>query len=160
MLESVDGGLWTEVGSKALLAIVGAAVGAAAYPLFSKVVYPYFVELFREPTKLKPEFVATLDFGGGKTDKIRLRIKKLGYQISGTLRFEEGDKMGAEYEVKGRYNHGIISFHYSACDASSTSQGSASLLRTEDGAHLTGHIIYFGRTAGVLLTAHCEFAEA
>jgi len=140
--------------------IIAVAVGAAIQPLFTKVIYPWFVEWFREPTKLAKEFHGILDFGRGPNHEIVLRPKKCGYKVTGTLRFVKGEHAGKEYKILGRYHHGLLSFYYSAVNKASTSEGSATFKRMNDGDLFQGHFIYFSQSIDSLGTVECTLKTA
>ncbi len=138
--------------------LASAAIGAAATPFLKDFVYPWIIELLREPTKLKPTFIGAIKWADAGDHKLTVRIRKLGYRVSGTILFTEGKQKGKEYKLAGRYSQGLLTFTYHPKDSASTSQGSGTFLRLRDGELFRGHFAYFGQTHGHVETVACDLS--
>ena len=133
-----------------------AAIGAAATPILKDFVYPWLIELLREPTKLRSTYTGTIKWEDVGDHKMSVRLRKLGYKISGSILFVEGKHKGKEYKLTGRYSHGLLTFTYQSKDSASTSQGSGTFQRLRDGELFSGYFAYFGQSAGQVETVHCD----
>lgn len=138
------------------LKLLAAALGAAATPLFQYVLYPWFIEYFREPTKLRPSYTGELRWEDVGANKITVKLRKHGYRVSGTLLFMDGKHKGKEYELSGRYSHGLLTFTYLPADSGSTSQGSGTFQRLKDGELFKGYFAYVSLSSGKIETMTCE----
>lgn len=140
--------------------LAAAAIGGIVVFSWERLIYPLFVQAFREPTKLASEYAGLLDFGRGPHHKISIRLNKRGYRITGTLRFTEGRHQGKEYALAGRYWHGLLTFTYWPLDQSSTSQGTATFQRLRDGTVLRGQFAYYSQDADQVSSVLCELRPA
>lgn len=140
--------------------ILSMVVGALVLAGWERWINPWIVETFKEPIKLGSNFIGVLKWEDVGVHKIEMRPKKLGYDISGSLRFVEGKHVGKEYVISGRYQHGLLTFTYRPDDPQSTSQGSGTFLRSIDGKRFTGHFAYVGESSGVIESVPCEFNAA
>ncbi|MGE8450766.1 MAG: hypothetical protein ACN6OP_09170 [Pseudomonadales bacterium] len=135
-------------------------VGAIAVASWERLLHPLLIELFTEKTKLHPHFVSHLKWNDNDPHKLSMSIKKLGYGVTGTLRFLDGKHSGKEYALKGRYDHGLLTFTYVATDDRSKSQGSGTFKRTKDGEAFAGYFAYVSQSSGKIETVTSEFVKS
>ena len=140
--------------------LLAAAIGGIVVLMWQRLVVPSFIEYFREPTKLAPEYRARLDFGRGPHHEIRVSLQKRGYTVHGRLRFTEGSHRGKEYPLAGRYYHGLLTFVYWAADKDSTSQGAVTVQRRKDGQLLVGCIAYYSQEQDSVATVPVKFEHS
>lgn len=145
-------GLLNEIGSEIIVGILGIFATLA----WMKIIYPGIVEYFVEPTKLAVLYGGTLDFGRGPNHRIQVTLRKRGRGITGSLRFTEGRNAGKEYGVQGRYSHGLLTFVYWPLDKASTSQGTATFQRLQDGALFRGQFAYYSQEGDKVAAVQCE----
>jgi hypothetical protein len=139
--------------------LIAAAIGALSAWFWVTHVYPAIIEGFFEPTKLAKEYRGRLDFGKGPHHEIALRVQKRGYTVRGSLIFLDGRHKGKVYPVKGRYSHGLLTFHYFPSDKTSTSQGTATFQRLKDGAVLSGYFAYYSEGQDKVATIQCSLTR-
>jgi len=130
-----------------------AALIAAYWKSF---VVPFFIENFGERIKIHHTWVSNLNFGSGSLHGIKLTVNKLGYNITGELEFTTGRHTGKKYQIKGRFQSNILTFHYYPYDKHSTSQGTATFMRLMDGELLSGSFGYFSQEKNLIDTVKCE----
>lgn len=135
-------------------------VGAIAIASWERWLHPLLIEWFTEKTKLHPHFVAHIKWNEAEGHTLSMSIKKLGYGVTGTLRFLDGKHSGKEYILKGRYDHGLLTFTYVATDDRSKSQGSGTFKRNKDGDAFAGYFAYVSQTGGKIETVASEFVKA
>ncbi len=142
------------------LGLATAAIGSMLTLTWNRVLYPARIEFFVEKTKLADEYKGILKFDDQLTEEISLRVKKFGYGVKGQLRFTEGTNVGQEYAINGHYSQGFLAFTYAAKSADSTSQGSATFLRVQDGNALKGAFVYNRQKKDKLSTIKCTLKRA
>ena len=140
--------------------ILSMVVGALVFAAWARWINPWIVENFKEPIKLRSNFIGTLEWENAGNHRIELRPKKLGYDVSGSLRFLDAKHVGKTYEITGRYQHGLLTFTYKPDDAHSISQGSGTFLRSFDGDKFTGYFVFIAESSGTIETSPCEFVAA
>jgi hypothetical protein len=139
-----------------IINLAAAAIGGLLVFFWRTFIYPTIVEGFFEPTKLAREYRGVLDFGHGPNHEVSLQVRKRGYQVTGILTFLRGRHKGKIYPVKGRYSHSLLTFHYFPVDKISTSQGTASFQRLQDGELFVGFFAYFSQEEDRVSTVRCE----
>ena len=133
--------------------IVGIIVGA-----YKKMIIPFIKENFTERVKIHDKWHGNFDFGSGNSHGIKLTLKKLGNNISGELEFTtEGKHHLKSYPIKGRFSSNILSFTYYPNDAKSTSQGSGTFERLNDGQLLKGQFAYYSQGQNKIDSIEGEF---
>lgn len=140
--------------------LVSAAMGAFIAFCWSRFLYPLWVELSVESTKLHDQWRGNVSFGDGITHEISLVINKLGRRVTGSLRFTEGTSQGQQYKITGQYSQGFLAFTYSPEDRGSISQGAATFKRIKDGNELEGAFSYNDRETDKISTTLCRFTKA
>lgn len=140
--------------------LVATIVGALAIVVWRRWLEGLLLERFKEPTKLAAEYIGTLDFGTGPNHEISLRLRKSGNRVQGALRFTRGKHAGKEYHVTGRYSHGLLTFVYWPYDPTSTSQGTATYQRREDGQLLYGYFVYHSQSEDRVATVKSDMRPA
>jgi len=146
--------------SDLVISLAASAIGGVLVFAWHSVIYPFLIERFKEPTKLAPEYYGTLDFGHGPTHRISVTVRKLGYRVTGLIRFTEGEHQGKEYELEGRYSHGSLTFTYWALNKASTSQGAGTFQRRHDGQLFVGAFAYYSQGQDAVSTVACALAPA
>lgn len=136
---------------------LGALVaGAIATPLVKDIILPWATEISREPTKLDERYDGVLEWPIVGNHRISLRPKKVGNRVTGILVFLEGIHAGKDYKISGRYSHGLLTFTYRPTDKRSTSSGSGTFQRLEDGTLLSGFFSYISQTSNRVQSISCD----
>lgn len=135
-------------------------IGFIAYQIVKEFFYPWFVELRREPAKLKPTYVGTVKWEDGRSREISVRFRKLGYTVSGSIALMEGKREDQEYKLAGRYSRGLLTFTYRTKYSESTSDGCGTFQRLAHGERLSGCFSYFSESANQVETVHCDLNAA
>jgi hypothetical protein len=140
-----------------IASLIAAFIFGALVSTWNSFIVPFFVENFGERIKLYRVWSAYLDFGSGNLHGVKLNIIKLGYRITGVLEYTTGRHTGKKYFVYGRFQSNILTFHYYPEDKHSTSQGSATFKRLNDGELLQGYFSYYSQDKDLIDTVACEF---
>jgi hypothetical protein len=122
-----------------------------------KIIIPFFIEYLGERIKIYPMWVGEIDFGSGNNHKMKLELVKLGFKIEGHLEFTSGLHTGKKYDLRGRFQSNVLTFHYYPRDRYSTSQGCATFKRLNDGELLEGSFAYYSQSKDYIDTVNCIF---
>ena len=139
--------------------VLTAGCGYLAGVFCQRFLYPLYTERFTESTKLAEEYQGVLDFGHGPNHRISLRLEKLGFNIKGTLKFIDGPNKDKAYKLIGRYANGLLTFSYKAVDRNSTSQGTATFKRLQDGDLFSGAFAYYSQLEDKVASVMCDLAK-
>jgi len=131
--------------------VFGFIVGA-----YKGLIEPFIREHFTERVKLHPKWAGDLAFSDSGPQKIKLDISKLGNRITGQLEFLSGKNEGSEYAISGTFAYNILTFTYDPKNPISTSRGTATFKRLEDGQLLSGQFAYFSQSKDKIDTIACE----
>ena len=146
--------------SQLLSSLLPLVIGALITPFWNHILYPRIIQVFAERTKLHRQYVAELRWADVGTHKLSMSVKKVGYKVTGTLRFIEGKaNLGKEYELKGRYYHGLLTFTFVAMDPASISQGSGAFNSKSDGEAFVGYLTYISQSNGEIEAIDCKFVN-
>jgi hypothetical protein len=137
-----------------------AFIGLIAVEIWKEFVYPWYIELRREPAKLKSAYVATVNWDDGSSRRISVQLRKRGYTVSGSMAVMEGKREDKEYKLKGRYSRGLLTFTYWPKYSEITSEGCGTFQRLHDGELLSGYFAYLGQSANQVESVHCDLNAA
>lgn len=140
-----------------LAGIISAFLLGIIVSIWKTLIVPFFIETFGERIKIYKSWRADLNFGSGNLHGIKLEINKLGYGVKGVLEFTTGRHIGKKYFVRGRFQSNILTFFYYPEDKHSTSQGSATFKRLNDGELLQGYFSYYSQEKDFIDKVDCEF---
>jgi hypothetical protein len=132
--------------------IVGIIIGT-----YRKFFLPFIKEHFTEKVHLRKKWKTEVDFGSGKLHGIKLELSKLGNDINGELEFISGTHTGENYPIIGHFRSNILTFVYKPSDPKSTSQGSGTFTRLNDGKLLQGCLAFYSQNKNIINTVECKF---
>ncbi|WP_460980076.1 hypothetical protein [Spirosoma knui] len=147
MIESIA----SEILKFSLTTLFGLGIGL----LWKSHLLPFLSEL-SEKVKLHQNWASQLKFSSNDVHDIHVQINKTGQNITGELVFVSGKHKGKKYTISGRYHSHILTFLYYPVDEKSTSQGTATLYRKDDGNLLEGSFAYFSQDKNLIDTTPCQ----
>ncbi|MBN8642953.1 MAG: hypothetical protein J0L86_14165 [Flavobacteriales bacterium] len=140
-----------------LAEIIGAFIIGLFIGTYKRYINPLIKEHFTDRIKLKKNWKSEINFGSGNLHGIKLELNKIGNDITGKIEFTSGRHQGKSYPIRGNFHSNILTFVYSPSDPTSTSQGSGTFKRLNDGELFNGYFAYYSQDSDQIRTVECAF---
>lgn len=122
-----------------------------------KVIMPWYENRLYQGPKIEGTWATEIQFPDGITNKHRISIERIGYNVIGTAFCVEGPMEGQIYAFSGTFNNLLLTAYYRVANTRRLERGAFTLMLVEDGSKLQGHLTYYDDRTSSVRSAPCEW---